>query len=474
MIMPHVTQCYGDSQDPAEESIPMCTLRNFPNLIEHCIEWGRDKFNGAFVDGPSDLCSYLDNPKVFIGRMKSTETSTTVINTLQKSIDLIKLHQTKSFETCVKIALEQFNGFFDHSIRDLLYTFPLDAKDKEGNPFWSGPKRAPAPVVFDPENPNHSNFILPYANLIAVACGIPENRDLASVVAISKKVSAEIPAYVAKKAEVELPEEKKNGEPAQPKPAAPATEEDNEIIERLTNELNALVDTVKKESFTPIEFEKDDDKNLHIDFINATANLRATNYSIKNCDRNKTKMIAGKIIPAIATTTAMITGIVTGELYKTVQGYTTLEDMKNSFINLAIGAFQLSEPMPVSKITSKEYDPICMGPVKTIPAEGYTIYDKVTLDEGSLTVQQLFDQLDKKFGIEVSLLAAGDYSVYNMYLPNKKHEPRLARAIEDIYQEIDGKPLPAHQKYLILVPGGSFKDSGDDFSMAPIKYVFKK
>jgi len=30
----------------------MCTMRNFPNLIEHCIEWGRDQFNGVFSDGP--------------------------------------------------------------------------------------------------------------------------------------------------------------------------------------------------------------------------------------------------------------------------------------------------------------------------------------------------------------------------------------------------------------------------------------
>ena len=31
MIIPHQTQCYRDSQDPPEEAIPMCTLRNFPN-----------------------------------------------------------------------------------------------------------------------------------------------------------------------------------------------------------------------------------------------------------------------------------------------------------------------------------------------------------------------------------------------------------------------------------------------------------
>ena len=31
MIVPHKTTAYGDSQDPPEESIAMCTLRNFPN-----------------------------------------------------------------------------------------------------------------------------------------------------------------------------------------------------------------------------------------------------------------------------------------------------------------------------------------------------------------------------------------------------------------------------------------------------------
>lgn len=70
MVVPHVTQCYGDSRDPPEEAIPMCTLRNFPNQIEHCIEWARAKFDELFADGPGDLINYLDNPKLFVAKLK--------------------------------------------------------------------------------------------------------------------------------------------------------------------------------------------------------------------------------------------------------------------------------------------------------------------------------------------------------------------------------------------------------------------
>jgi len=114
-----------------------------------------------------------------------------------------------------------------------------------------------------------------------------------------------------------------------------------EIIDKLVNITN------KKEfKIQQIEFEKDDDSNLHMDFIVACSNLRAENYDITPADRHKSKLIAGRIIPAIATTTSLIVGLDCIELYKLIQGRDNIESYKSSFVNLTLPFFGLSEPMP--------------------------------------------------------------------------------------------------------------------------------
>lgn len=37
VVIPFMTESYSSSQDPPEKSIPICTLKNFPNAIEHTI-----------------------------------------------------------------------------------------------------------------------------------------------------------------------------------------------------------------------------------------------------------------------------------------------------------------------------------------------------------------------------------------------------------------------------------------------------
>ena len=128
----------------------MCTLRNFPNQIEHCIEWGRDKFNELFVDTPGDLNSYLDNSQVFIFKLKNDSTSSAMVSSLTRIRDFINMKKTNTFDNCVKLALNCFNSYYHHSILDLLSIFPKDHVDKEGSPFWSGPKRAPSHIEFNP------------------------------------------------------------------------------------------------------------------------------------------------------------------------------------------------------------------------------------------------------------------------------------------------------------------------------------
>lgn len=97
MIIPHKSLTYNDIIDPPEESIPMCTMRNFPSQIEHCIEWGRDKFNGVFTDVPQDAVAFLENQQKWMAEMKKSR-PLEIPTVLQKIKELIDLKKVATFQ----------------------------------------------------------------------------------------------------------------------------------------------------------------------------------------------------------------------------------------------------------------------------------------------------------------------------------------------------------------------------------------
>lgn len=70
VVIPDVTESYSASQDPPEKSIPICTLKNFPNAIEHTLQWARDMFEGLFRQPVETAAQYLADPKFVDRTMK--------------------------------------------------------------------------------------------------------------------------------------------------------------------------------------------------------------------------------------------------------------------------------------------------------------------------------------------------------------------------------------------------------------------
>ena len=59
VVIPDLTESYSSSRDPPETSIPICTLKNFPNQIEHTLQWARDLFEGTFTQVPQSALQYI-------------------------------------------------------------------------------------------------------------------------------------------------------------------------------------------------------------------------------------------------------------------------------------------------------------------------------------------------------------------------------------------------------------------------------
>ncbi|MGH0174024.1 UNVERIFIED_CONTAM: hypothetical protein FKN15_069508 [Acipenser sinensis] len=265
IIVPNLTESYNSHRDPPEEEIPFCTLKSFPAVIEHTIQWARDKFESSFTHKPSIYNTFwqiYSSAEEVLQRMQARES-------LEGSFQVVKLlsRRPTHWSQCVTLARLKFEKYF---------------------------KR--------------------------------------------KKIETDESAR----------------KPDQTKLAV-SSEEEREAIGQLEEAIAAAAVTRDHLQMTPVSFEKDDDRNGHIDFITAASNLRARMYNIEAADRLKTKRIAGKIIPAIATSTAAVSGLVGLELIKVVGGF-SFDSFKNCFFNLAIPIIVFTETAEVKRTQIRSFN----------------------------------------------------------------------------------------------------------------------
>lgn len=191
------------------------------------------------------------------------------------------------------------------------------------------------------------------------------------------------------------------------------------LLKALTPPQELIASGVK---ISATEFEKDDDTNFHMDFIGSLSNLRARSYQIPEIDGLQAKLKAGRITPAIATTTAMVTGFVMLELCKMLNDR-PYEAYRNTFANLALPLFQMAEPMPPAKSVSRTEkrvpDPINNPDyveeeeIVAIP-EGFTAWDKMVVDEGDITLQQFIDYFKNKYQLQLFTVVINGKIIYTM------------------------------------------------------------
>jgi ubiquitin-activating enzyme E1 len=174
VVIPDITESYSSSHDPPEKSIPICTLKNFPNQIEHTLQWAREQFEGTFTQEPLSASQYLVESD-FIDKTKKLQGSLPV-----ETLEVVKrllLERPSDFKACVEWARRYWQEMFHNTIAQLLHNFPADQTTSSGQPFWSGPKRCPKPLNFDSTCRLHMDFIVAAANLKAAVYKIAGSVD---------------------------------------------------------------------------------------------------------------------------------------------------------------------------------------------------------------------------------------------------------------------------------------------------------
>jgi ubiquitin-activating enzyme E1 len=409
-IIPYITETYGNSTDNDDDNqFPVCTIKNFPNNIQHTIHWARDYFE-LFNRGPNNCNKYhqynnSDNIDYF------SSLSPYEKNQAIEDINYFLTDIPIDIMGCIHKAKLLYEELFINNIHQLLHNFPADHKIND-ELFWSHGKLCPSVLEYHKYDNNSViiDFIKSTTNIFCQIYKI--NYIDVDYDEIIKNFT--VTSYDVKDIKIA-----KN-------------EEEAKELANIIKEVKLNINIVAMQqiypsghnnniSLVPLEFEKDDD--THINWISSASNCRATNYSINIVSSYETKGIAGKIIPAVATTTSTIVGLIMIEMLKYLNGINKIDKYRSWYLNMADNTIIYSEPNEIKPIV-----------INNKSINGWTKF-KYNKDS---TLNEFIKHYNKLFDVEIEMILYGTAIIYadfiNDFLEIKLTEIFLKEYEINIYE----------------------------------------
>jgi molybdopterin/thiamine biosynthesis adenylyltransferase len=376
-VIPYITETYSNTNDvdDGENQFPVCTIKNFPNSIHHTIHWARDYFDN-FNRGPTN-CNKYNEDNDYLECLPPFDKTQAI-----EDINYFLTDFPQNYHECIMKAKKMFEELYIVNILQLLKKFPSD-HTIDGKLFWSNGKLCPKPLDFN--NIISIDFIINTANIFAKIYGIDIQE-----IDIDLIKNFKVDNYEIKDINVAKTDEEEK--------------QMSSIIKDVELNNNSNINII----LNPQEFEKDEpednniiNKNYHVDWISAASNCRSTNYGINTISTYETKGIAGKIIPAVATTTSTAVGLIALELLKYLNGINKIDKYRSWYMNMADNTIIYSEP--------NEIKPMIVNNKKINGWTKFKYLKDTTLNEFIKYYKELFE-------VDIEMILYGTAIIYANFM----------------------------------------------------------
>ena len=442
----------------------LCTIHSFPTCIKHCIAWAMNEYKYLFSKLIIELNEIINGDIINFYKILSKEFYKKL--KIKEISDIFDIFINKNFNKAIVFSYEYFMNKFNFEIKKILIENPENSRDKEGKSFYNGSKHMPKELNFNISDELDSliiNYIKSLANLIFDCLGLKKNEtdknlkdsDIKKICLNSNIPNYDIINYKSLKSGIVY-----NKEYCQ--------KFIHNIQQKLINNLS--LNSIEDIKFTEVNFEKDNYNKNQYNFIYSCSNLRAINFQIPQGDFITIKNLSSNIVPSIVTSNAVITGLVSMQIYLLAKlmldkekNYNNILDtndalnlFRNYYIDLGKNSYSFSHiPKKVIIKTPNIFN-----------MKSYNAWDSIII-KGPKSINDFIKYFLEKYKVKIISIFSGKSLLFNATFEQKEN---CEKTIEAFYKKVKGLQNFSEQKYLILEINAKTIDE-KEANLPRIKYL---